>query len=156
MTENRSLEIARRLAHITDRAVRIPFTRFEFGLDAIFGLIPGAGDAAGALLSASVVVIGVKAGVPGATLVRMLGNVAVDTLVGTVPVLGDVFDAAWKANVRNVALIDAHLVAPDKGRRASALVVGGTILGLVATAGFAVWSALWIVVWFIDVAVALG
>ncbi len=86
----------------------------------------------------------------------MRGNGEIETLVGGIPVLGDVCDAGWKANVRNVALSDGHLRAPEKARRASALVVAGTVVGLVATAGFAVWSAVWIVGWIVDVMVALA
>lgn len=156
MTASRAVVAARRLAILTDRAVRIPFTRFEFGLDAILGLFPGAGDAAGALLSAYVIGVGVKEGVSGATLVRMVGNVALEALVGIVPLLGDVFDAGWKANVRNVRLIDRHLEAPAAQRRASALIVGGAALGLLGVAGVAIWSTVWVVRGLVSVAVAVG
>ena len=156
MKESRSVVVARQLATLTDRAFRIPFTRIEFGLDAIMGLVPGAGDALGALLSAYVVVVGMREGVSGTTLLRMLGNIALETIVGVVPLLGDVFDAGWKANVRNVMLIDEHLEAPERQRRANALMLCGTLLGLAAAASFAVWSALWIVGKIVDVAVAIG
>jgi len=147
--------VARRLADLTDRAVRVPFTRIEFGLDAVLGLLPGAGDAAGALLSAYIVAVGAREGVSGPTLLRMLANVAFETLVGVVPLVGDVFDAGWKANVRNVRLLDGHLESPDKQKRASALVVIGTALGLVLAGSFAVWSAFWIVRWIAQAAVAV-
>ena len=147
---------ARRLAVLTDRAVRVPFTRFEFGLDALLGLMPGAGDATGALLSAYIVVVASRSGVSGPTLLRMLGNIGLETLVGLVPLLGDLFDAGWKANVRNVALLDQHLAAPDDQRRASAILVGGVFGGLVLLGGFAVWSTLWILRWLGSVVVAVG
>ena len=156
VTHTKSVAIARRLAHLTDRAIRIPFTRFEFGLDAVLGLFPGSGDATGAVMSAYVVVVAAREGVSGPTLLRMLGNIALETVVGIVPVLGDIFDAGWKANVKNVRLLDAHLETPDLQRKASVLMVGIVFLGLAALAVLAVWSTLWIVRTLIQAVVALG
>ena len=95
-----------------DAGLAVPFTSIRFGLDPIIGLVPGLGDAAGALLSTWIVIEAVRLGASGATVARMAGNIAVDALTGTVPLLGDVFDVAWKANLRNVALIERHLGDP--------------------------------------------
>jgi len=100
------------------------------GLDPILGLIPGAGDAAGAVLAAWMLVEAFRMGVSRATLWRMAGNVALDAAVGAVPVLGDIFDFAWKANLRNVALLERHLVAPDRAERADRGFVLLVILGV--------------------------
>ena len=93
------------LSHILDDFLRIPGTNIRFGLDGIIGLIPGIGDILGAMASWIIILAAWLRGVPKVTLARMLANVAIETLIGTVPVLGDAFDIAWKANRRNFALL---------------------------------------------------
>jgi uncharacterized protein DUF4112 len=114
-----TVERLQRLARLWDAAFRIPGTGIELGLDPLVGLVPGIGDAAGALVSAYIVLEAVRFDVPGATLLRMLANVAIDAVLGTVPVIGDIFDVAWKANLKNVALIEHHVADPAGARRAS-------------------------------------
>ncbi|MBH0237494.1 DUF4112 domain-containing protein [Methylobrevis albus] len=98
-----------RLATWLDSRWRIPGTSWRFGLDAVAGLVPGLGDAAGGLVSAFLILRARQLGLPTHVLVRMIGNVAIDTLVGSVPLLGSVFDVAFKANRRNVRLLRNHL-----------------------------------------------
>lgn len=105
----RRLARVRRLAWLLDAAVKVPGTRFRFGLNSVIGLAPVAGDAAMAAVSLYIVYEGYQLGVPKQTLARMLGNVAVETVAGSIPILGDVFDTAFKANLRNIALIDGHV-----------------------------------------------
>ncbi len=93
------------LSHLLDDFLRIPGTNIRFGLDGIIGLIPGIGDILGAMASWIIILAAWLRGVPKLTLARMLANVAIETLIGTVPVLGDAFDIAWKANRRNFALL---------------------------------------------------
>lgn len=133
------VERLQRLARLWDSAIRIPGTRVRVGLDPLVGLVPGLGDAAGALVAAYIVLEAVRFDVPGATLLRMLANVAIDALVGTVPVLGDIFDVAWRANLKNVALIEHHLADPHGARRASRvwIVVVIAVLVLLALLGVA-------------------
>lgn len=90
---------------------RIPFTPIRFGLDAVLGLIPFAGDLVGGLMSLWVVGEGIRLGVPRRLILRMFGNVVIEVGVGVVPVLGDVFDLYWKASRRNLRLLTAHLDA---------------------------------------------
>lgn len=97
-----------RLSQLLDNAFAIPGTRFRIGLDGIIGLIPGIGDAAGAVLSIYVILQAARLGLPVSTLLRMLGNVAIETVVGAVPIVGDIFDIVWKANIRNMALLRGH------------------------------------------------
>lgn len=99
---------ARLVAWLLDDAVRVPFTTRRVGLDALLGLLPLGGDAVGSVLSLYVVVEGYRQGVSRRVLARMLGNVALDLLAGSVPVVGDAFDAAWKANARNLDLLETH------------------------------------------------
>ncbi len=90
------------LSHLLDDFLRIPGTNIRFGLDGIVGLIPGIGDILGAMASWIIILAAWLRGVPKVTLARMLANVAIETIIGTVPVLGDAFDIAWKANRRNL------------------------------------------------------
>lgn len=128
--EDARLTRVRVLARVLDSAVAIPGTSFRFGLDPVIGLIPGLGDLAGAALSGYIVLAGVRMGVSRSGVIRMLANIAIDTLVGSVPLLGDLFDAGWKSNNRNVALIERHMERPDATRKANRFVVLGTVLVL--------------------------
>ena len=132
-----------------DDAVAIPGTRFRVGLDAILGLVPGVGDVAGGMTTAYTILAAHRLGAPKPVLIRMLWNVLVDTIVGTVPVLGDLFDAAYRANRRNVQLVEQFTAAPAQVERSSlgfvivllialaAIVIGGLALAfLVARATF--------------------
>ncbi|MBE7212663.1 MAG: DUF4112 domain-containing protein [Gluconacetobacter diazotrophicus] len=105
----RRLKRIRRLAWLLDAAVRLPGTRFRFGLNSVLGLTPAAGDAAMTAISLYIVWEAFQLGLPAAQLGRMLGNVAVEAVAGAVPVAGDLFDVTFKANMRNIALIDQYL-----------------------------------------------
>ncbi len=100
------------LAHVLDEWLRIPGTSIRFGLDAIVGLVPGIGDVLGGLASCILLVAAWFRGVPYVTLVRMAVNVGIEVLVGSVPLLGDAFDVAWKANRRNFKLLTRHVEQP--------------------------------------------
>ena len=134
LPDNPQLARVRMIARALDSAAGIPGTSLRFGLDPLLGLVPGAGDLVGAALSGYIVLTGVKLGAPRTVVLRMLGNVALDTLVGTVPILGDLFDAGWKSNVRNVALIEQHVAQPGATRKSSALLLGGAALVLLLLA----------------------
>jgi len=121
----------RGLARLLDTSIRLP-GGFRIGWDAVLGLVPGVGDGAGALLSAYIVLQAVRLGASREVLTRMVGNVALEAVVGAMPLLGDVFDAAFKANVRNVHLLEAHLAAPGTTRRASRAWVVGVVVVLLA------------------------
>jgi len=144
---NRAVERARltALARALDSAVRIPGTNVRFGLDAVIGLVPGVGDLAGAALAGYIVLAAAHEGASATLLARMLLNVAIDTVLGSVPVLGDLFDVAWRANLRNVGLLERHVADPAGTRAASRGVVLAVLLGLVlllAAGLVAAWLAL--------------
>jgi hypothetical protein len=142
---------ARALTHLLDSAARVPGTSIRVGLDPVLGLVPGLGDVAGAVLSGYVVLLASRLGAPTTVIVRMLGNVVVDTVGGTVPVIGDLFDVGWKANTRNLALLERHLGRPEATRRASRAVVWGTVAALVLLGLGAALVAALVVRWVFDV-----
>lgn len=107
--ETTRLDRLRRYSYWLDEGIPVPGTRFRVGLDALFGLFPGIGDVIGAILAITIVGEAVRRRAPPLVLLRMLLNIAVDTGLGSIPIAGDIFDAVWKANRRNVALLERHL-----------------------------------------------
>jgi hypothetical protein len=104
------------LAHLMDTALVIPGTRIRFGLDAVIGLVPGIGDLVSAVVSSYIVWEARRLGLPRWKIGRMMANVALDTAVGAVPFVGDVLDVFYKANRRNLRIIQDHFRAePQPG-----------------------------------------
>ena len=120
-----------RLAWYLDSAIKIPGFNARIGLDGLIGLIPGAGDTIGALLSSVVLSEAARLGAPKTVLLKMAFNIALDAVVGAVPVLGDLFDFVWKANQRNVHLLNDYLDNPRKTVVTSRLFVWGLGAALV-------------------------
>lgn len=113
------LDQLRRLAWLLDSQFRVPGTNFRFGVDALVGLIPGFGDFAGAIASTVFLVQGLRIGAPKAVMGRMFANVVIETLVGAIPGLGDLFDASFKANQRNLRLLERLVAEPEATHHAS-------------------------------------
>jgi uncharacterized protein DUF4112 len=131
-----------RLSWLMDDLIKVPGLGWRFGLDALVGLIPGLGDTATSLVSFYVLASAVRYGVPKVTLLRMGMNIGIDYVVGSFPLVGDLFDAWWKSNQRNVALLSerATVSAAEarEGKISDWLFVGLIILLL---AGLAVGAA---------------
>jgi len=138
-----------RLAWLLDSSIPIPGTRFSIGLDPLIGLVPVLGDALGVFLSSYIVREAAALGAPKSLLARMAFNVALEGLVGMIPLAGDVFDAAYKANQRNVRLLNAWLDHPHAARRSSRAFVAFLVAGLAGflilacAAGFVIARWLW-------------
>lgn len=94
----------RHLAYLMDGA--IPLGRWSFGIDPLLGLVPGIGDLIGALISMVIVMRAVQAGTPRIAIARMMTTIAIDTFVGSIPVLGDAFDFAYKSNLKNLRIYE--------------------------------------------------
>jgi len=97
-----------KLVKLMDTAIKIPGTNIRFGLDAIIGLIPGLGDSASFIISGGLMLMMAKKGINTQLVMQMLGNVAVDYLIGAIPLLGDLFDVGFKANQRNLDLLKKY------------------------------------------------
>ncbi len=127
-----------RLAWYLDSSIKIPGFNARFGLDGLIGLIPGIGDTIGALISSVVISEAARMGAPKVLLLKMAFNVALDALAGIVPVFGDLFDFVWKANQRNVQLLNRYLDSPRETVVVSRLFVwglGAMLVGLVILVG---------------------
>ena len=106
------LERLDRIARTMDRAMRLPIVGIPIGWDSILGLIPGIGDALALGPAGYIVLEGHRMGAPRSLTARMLGNVAIDAAIGSIPLVGDLFDIGWKANSRNVAMLRRHFDTP--------------------------------------------
>ncbi len=128
-----------RLAWLLDNSIRLPLTNRRIGLDSLIGLIPGIGDAIGGLLSTWILYQGMQLKVPWFTFMRMVVNVAIEVVVGFVPLVGDAFDMGWKANHRNVELLSDYLDRPVETARSSTALMLGVLLLLVVIGVVTVW-----------------
>jgi hypothetical protein len=117
------LKRIRLLGHVLDNAILIPGLNYRIGLDPLLGLFPGAGDVVSMVLSAYIVVEAARFGLSASTLIRMMLNILLEAILGTVPVVGDAMDFVWKANAQNLALLEAHLDHPDPNQSADRRVV---------------------------------
>lgn len=122
----------RRFAWLLDDVIRIPGTNIRFGIDPLIGLLPGGGDLAAGALSTYIILAAARAGAPPVVLLRMGANVALDAILGIVPVLGDLFDAGFKANRRNVQLLEQYIASPGPVRRSSRIVVALVVVAVAA------------------------
>ncbi len=113
------LDRLRSLTNLMDQAWGVPGTKWRFGLDALFGLVPGLGDVVGGVIAVYALHVGRLLGVPGVIQLHMLTNIAIDASVGTIPVIGDLFDFVFKAQTRNLAMIDHWLQTPHEATRRS-------------------------------------
>ena len=130
-TKTITLERLRQISNLLDNAIAIPGTEYRVGLDPILGLLPGGGDTLTAFFSAYIVWEAAQMGLPRETLIRMVWNIVLDSLLGFIPVLGDIFDVAWKANVKNISLIESHLASPVPSKKVNKLFLILLLAGLI-------------------------
>lgn len=124
---SRAEPLFRWVALVMDELLRVPGTKFRFGIDPIVGLIPGLGDSASALVSALALIQAARLGVPKILLARMSVNILLNELVGVIPVAGDAFSFWFKSNTRNHQLLRAHLGQPHRRTTADWIFVGAVL-----------------------------
>ena len=144
-----TLKQLRSLTHTLDNAFEIPGVGYRVGWDAIIGLIPGIGDMVMLVPSGYIVYQAYRLGAPRSTLTRMVFNIGLETLAGSVPLIGDLFDATWKSNVRNLYLLEQHLGPSDEVvfERPSNKGPIFLLLGALAVVGGGVVLVVWLLVW---------
>jgi hypothetical protein len=120
------------LSLIMDEFVRVPGTKFRFGLDPLIGLIPGIGDTSSALVSAFALIQAARLGVPKILLARMSVNILLNEIIGVVPIVGDAFSFWFKSNARNYQIIKDHIITPGVARRSDWIFVIAVLVVLVA------------------------
>ncbi len=140
----RTLAALRKWSVLLDSAFRVPGTNLTFGLDPILGLIPGLGDLTSPLFAALLLVHAVRMRIPRVIQVRMLINAAIDVVIGFIPVLGDLFDFGWKANVRNLALLERYAHPGSKPTRGDWIFVLSIVGVLVALTVIPLMFAAWL------------
>ena len=132
--QEQRLELVRRLSRLLDSAFVVPGTSMRVGLDPILGLLPGLGDLVSPLFAIGVLWQARELRLPRVVQLRMIANVAIDSLVGIVPIAGDLFDFAWKANERNLVLLERHAYEEHRPSAGDWLFVGAMILLLLVLA----------------------
>lgn len=141
------------LARWMDGVFRIPGVGWRFGFDAILGLLPGIGDTASSVASLYILTAAHRYGVTRTTLLRMALNVVVDTTVGALPIIGDLFDVYWKSNQRNVALLQRHMLAlpaeQGKLQRSDRWFVIALVIAIVLLMIGSFVVAAWILTWLV-------
>ncbi|MFI0400044.1 MAG: DUF4112 domain-containing protein [Thiolinea sp.] len=128
------------LAWLLDDSIKIPGTSWKIGLDGILGLIPGVGDLAAGGLSTYILYQAVKLKVPKVILARMTLNILLESVIGVIPVFGDLFDFMFKANQRNVDLMRQYVLNPKDTTQQSTLAVVSVIVALFVVMGLMVWG----------------
>lgn len=129
------LDALRRWAVLLDSVFRVPGTNVRFGFDAIVGLVPGVGDLVAPVFTVMLLATGLKMRVPAVVQMRMVLNALIDMLIGLVPLAGDVADVFWKADLRNVALLERHArpgLAPTRGDYVFVLTCIGVVVAIAA------------------------
>ena len=121
----------KRLSHNLDEAFTIPGTERKIGIDPIIGLIPGGGDLIGGAFSIYIMHAGIRMGMPRSVIIRMFGNIALEFIIGCIPIIGDLFDAMWKSNQRNVKLIEDSIISEEKNTIFGYFLIGVLIKTLV-------------------------
>jgi len=147
----RALEQLRIITRLFDQAFQLPGTRWRFGLDALIGLVPGLGDIVGAMVAIHALNVARKLNAPNVVRLHMLSNIALDALVGIVPIVGDIFDFAFKAQSRNLALLDAWVASPDhtarRSRRGLLLIPIAILVVFATVTALGVWMLYLLIHW---------
>ncbi|WP_072008618.1 DUF4112 domain-containing protein [Hymenobacter sp. IS2118] len=135
-----------RVARLMDSQFRLPGTQFRFGLDPLLGLVPVVGDLSTLAVSGALLMTMMRHGASGAVVVRMALNILLDTVIGAIPILGNVFDFAYKSNERNVALLRRHYAEGRHGGSGKGL-VALLVVGFLVVFGLVAWGTIAVLRW---------
>jgi hypothetical protein len=135
---------------LLDEAFRVPGTNFRFGIDGIIGLVPGLGDVLAGLLSLVIPIAAWIRGVPYITLLRMAANIGIGVLIGSIPLLGDLFDVVWKPNRRNYRLLTRHLGEPHLHTWRDWAFLGMLFAALLIIFAIPIVLVVWLVAWLVS------
>lgn len=147
--DQQTLHRLRTFAHWSDEKFKIPFLGIRIGIDPLVGLIPLLGDSLGTLIGMYVLAEAFRFGLPASIIFRMALNLALEQVVGSVPVVGDVFDIAWKANSRNVRLFQRYVESPQELHKRSRLLMLVLFLPVGGILAASIAAAIWILVWLL-------
>jgi hypothetical protein len=132
------------IAALLDDMFRVPGTNIRFGLDAVIGWVPGIGDGLAGFASFLIVFASWRRGVPSVTLMRMVANVSLETVLGAIPVVGDIFHVAWKANRRNYKLLMREKEHPGQNRKRDWKFLIFILLAAIAAVGIPMAIVIWV------------
>jgi hypothetical protein len=139
------------IAWLLDNSIPVPGTGRRIGIDAIIGFVPGLGDMLSGLVAVLIVARAAALGLPRIVVARMLFNVALDFVVGAIPVAGDAFDLWFKANARNVGLMRSYLGDRDRSTAPQWAFFAAVLAAVVIVAGL----VFWLIAWFLGELVRL-
>ena len=142
--QQRRMDALRLLQRLLDEAFRVPGTSIRFGWDPVIGAVPWLGDALTAVLSCAIVVQAHQMRVPRIVQLRMLVNVAIDLVVGAIPLVGDLADVFWKSNTKNFALLERHAAAPRAATAGDWLFTIGIVAAVIAIALIPLFVLYWL------------
>ncbi|WP_439880290.1 DUF4112 domain-containing protein [Pontibacter sp. MBLB2868] len=152
--QTESLKWIDHMVRLMDSQFRLPGTKFRFGLDPLLGLVPVAGDLASFAVSATIVMTMARHGASNKLVVLMLLNIALDTVIGSIPVLGNIFDFFYKANERNVRMLRAHY-EEGKYQGSGKKVIIGVLIGIVVLFVLMLWGLWELAEWLYHLIAAL-
>jgi len=145
--KQKTLERSKALATFLDS--QFSFLGFKFGWDGILGLIPGVGDLFTTMLSFYIIVQAALIGCSPATLVRMTGNIVVENIVDAIPIIGNLFDFIWKANLKNTQLMERHLENPNRLKTQSRVSIAALLLAIALTLALVLFAAISTLFWLL-------
>jgi hypothetical protein len=139
-----------RWAWLLDNSIRIPGTSIKMGLDSLIGLIPGIGDITGGALSSYILLQAVSSGVAPVVIARMAVNIMFDTVLGMIPIVGDIFDITFKANLRNIELMSNYYNSPREAVKRNTLSIAIISISFISALSLIIWIAIKIFAWLIN------
>lgn len=148
-TSYKDIQSLERWAWLLDKSIPIPGTSYRMGVDSLIGLLPGLGDWLGGLISSYILWHAVQSRVPAVVIGRMAVNVLLDTFLGMIPVVGDIFDIAFKSNEYNMRLLEQYRQEPKESVKQNAFFLIVFFLALLSLIGLTLWLAIKLAAWIL-------